>query len=69
MKAAYEIFKKELPSKFINTRFGKITYFDWLCKEEEKINQSPGRIAKIEGGDLRDGSRHREVCLLVNKIT
>lgn len=64
----YQLYKKELPSKEIKTVKGDIDYFDFLYREKERL-ESLGRKVKIEGGEAKDGLRHKKMYLLVNKIT
>lgn len=62
-----QIYKKNLPSKWIKSMYGKITYWDFLCKEKDRL-ESLGRRVAIEGGYLINNSKHAECCMLVNKI-
>lgn len=62
-----QIYKKDLPSKWINSMYGKITYWDFLCKEKERL-ESLGRKVELKGGYLRNNSRHTECYMLVNQI-
>lgn len=64
----FQLYKQSLPSKWIDSiMYGKITYWDFLCKEKERL-ESLGRQAEIKGGHLRNNSRHTECYLRVNKI-
>jgi hypothetical protein len=52
-------YAKALPSKWIDSRYGKVTFWDFLWKEKKSFERH-GRKAKVENG--------QECYLLANKI-
>ncbi|MFX0022143.1 MAG: hypothetical protein ACFE9S_07440 [Candidatus Hermodarchaeota archaeon] len=63
-----QIYNKKLPSRWINTtRYGKITYYDYLCREEKSMIEH-GRKAKVKGGERKKDSRYAECWLEADKL-
>lgn len=62
-----QIYKEDRPTKIIDSkRYGVIAYYDWLCRERDRINQSPGRRAHVKGNPVK--KHNASCCLMVNKL-
>lgn len=63
-----QLYNRHLPNMFIDSMYGRITYWIFLRKEQERL-EGLGRKTELKGGYSKNRGRDTECYLKVNKIS